>query len=449
MSEIDDLRARIAALESENTALKSPRRAGRGRSILATILITAAVLTAPLAVVASWTRAQLVDTGRFVATLAPLADSPAVQDAIADEISAAIDAQVDIEGIVSDAADGLRSLDLPPRADTALVLVEGFAARGISSLVDDAVHGAVASDAFSDAWAGTLRLTHTEAVAAITGDETGALAIDDSGVVSLQLGVVIDRATEALSESGFALADQIPSIDQEIPLVQADELLLVRAVYLLAVAAGLWLPWVALGLLVAGVLVARDRRRTTGRAGFALAVVFALLGAGLAVGRHLVTAALSPATLPAGATHDIFDQLTATITGTVWALALAGALIALVTWFSAPAGSGARVRGSVDAVAGSVRAARDRHGLSTGRFGAVVDRYHAPILLAAALGAGALVFFTRPLTTGVVVAAIAALAAVALVVELVRRSADAEDPAEDPAPAAAEDAPLEAAPAAR
>ena len=114
---VSELEARIAQLEAENAALRSevdattstggtdagppPARERRrwGRTAAAVVLVVVGLLLAPVAVISAWARLELVDTERFVATFAPLADDPAVQAYIADEVTAAIEDQVDIPGI--------------------------------------------------------------------------------------------------------------------------------------------------------------------------------------------------------------------------------------------------------------------------------------------------------------------------------------------------------------
>ena len=86
MSELDELRDRVAMLESENRQLKAPdgsKRSAWLRPTIAAILITVGVILAPVSVIGAWARLELVDTDRFVATLGPLAQDPAVQAMVA------------------------------------------------------------------------------------------------------------------------------------------------------------------------------------------------------------------------------------------------------------------------------------------------------------------------------------------------------------------------------
>lgn len=423
MSEVEELRARLRALEQENAALRRPQRRLSARSVIAGIVLVVAVLLAPIAAMGTWARLQLVDADRFVATFAPLAEDPDVQDFVADQVTAAIDEQVDLDAVVGDLFDGLRALDLPPRAESALGLLQAPAASGLSSLIDGVVHDVVSSRQFADIWAETLRFTHERAVAILQDEPGTALQLGDDGVLSVDLGVVVERVKEALAARGAGFADLIPVIDRTIPVVQADALVLVRTVYQVAVTAGFWLPWVVLGLVVLGVLLAVQRPRALLWTSLGFAVVFLLLAAGMGIGRGFFIGAVSPSIMTAAAAGSLFDQLTALLGSTIVALALVGMLIALWAWLAGSSRSASTVRGVVESGFGAVRASAEGHGLSTGRFGEAVDRYRGAILIAG-MAIGVLVLLaTRPVTFGAVIGVAIGLLVLAILVELLRRPA--------------------------
>lgn len=440
MSELDDLRARVLLLEQENEALKTPRRRPVGRSIVAGIVLALAVLLAPIAAMGTWARLQLVDADRFVATFAPLAEDPDVQDFVADQVSTAIHEQVDLAAVVGEVFDGLRELDLPPRAASALTLLEAPAANGLTSLVDGVVHDVVASDQFADIWAQSLRLTHERAVAIMQNSPDTALQLADDGVLSLDLGVVVDRVKATLTERGVGFADLIPAIDRSIPIAQADALVLVRTVYQIAVAAGFWLPWVVLGLVVVGILLARNRSRALFWTSAAFAVAFLLLSAGMGIGRTFFIGAVSPSIMTAAAAQSLFDEVTSLLSSTIVALALVGVLLAVWAWLAGSSRSAASTRGVLDSLFSAVRGTWERRGLSTGRFGLAVERFHGPILIVGMLLALLILMVTRPVSFGTVFAVTVGLLVFAIIVELLRRpqSVEQEPPASDqvdPAPA--------------
>ncbi|WP_197462123.1 hypothetical protein [Microbacterium sp. CH1] len=438
MSEIEDLRARLRVLEQENEALRRPRRRISARSIIAGIVLVVAVLLAPIAAMGTWARLQLVDADRFVATFAPLAEDPDVQDFVADQVTAAIDEQVDLDAVVGELFDGLRALDLPPRATAALGLLEAPAASGLSSLIDGVVHEVVSSQQFADIWAETLRFTHERAVAILQDEPGTALDLSDDGVLSVDVGAVVERVKEALAERGAGVADLIPVIDRTIPVVQADALVLVRTVYQIAVTAGFWLPWVVLGLVVLGVLLAVNRPRALFWTSAGFALVFLLLAGGMGIGRGFFVSAVSPSIMTASAAESLFDQLTALLGSTIVALALVGVLIALWAWLVGSSHSARTVRGVTESGFGALRDAAEARGISTGRFGRAVDRYRGAILIAG-MAIGVLILLaTRPVTFGAVLGVAIGVLVLTILVELLRRPGPAAAPEEQDAAAVAD-----------
>ncbi|WP_017203167.1 hypothetical protein [Microbacterium algeriense] len=421
MSELDELRARVVLLEQENAALRVPRRRTSGRSILAGVVLALAVLIAPIAAMGTWARLQLVDADRFVATFAPLAQDPDVQDFVAAQVGDAIQEQVDLDAVVGEVFDGLRALDLPPRAASALSLLEAPAASGLASLVDGVVHDVVRSDQFADIWAQSLRVAHERAVAIMQNSPDTALQLADDGVLSLDLGVVVDRVKDALAERGVGFADLIPAIDRSVPIAQADALVLTRSIYQIAVVAGFWMPWLVLGLIVVGVLLALNRARALLWTSIGFAGAFLLLSAGMGIGRSFFVTAVSPSVMSASAAQALFDQVTSLLSSTILALALVGVLVAVWAWLGGTSRSAVASRGLLNSGFAAVRGTWERRGLSTGRFGEQVDRLHGVIVVVAMAVALLVVITTRPVSFATVVGVAAWLVVFTIVVELVRR----------------------------
>lgn len=243
-----ELLRRIDELEEENLALREgPERVGpagahggvareaparpaptqpvtgvRKRSwwwtVLAVVLITVGALIAPFAVVASWARVALTDTDRFVATYAPLAEDPEVQQYVTDEAVAAINEQVNLPQITSDVIDGITQLGTGPAATQALQLLKGPAANGLQSLVENGVSRFVQSEAFEDVWAAALRISHTQLVNVLSDNPDSAVTVDAQGTIGIQLGPIIDAVKKALVNQGIDLANQIPTVDRTIQI---------------------------------------------------------------------------------------------------------------------------------------------------------------------------------------------------------------------------------------
>lgn len=444
--ELEDLRRRVAELEAENDGLRSEapavkRRGNPTRSILSAVALVLAILFAPVAVLGTWARLELVDTDRFVATFAPLADSPEVQAYVSDQIVTAIDDNVDIDGMVADLADGLKGLDLPPRAQTAIGLLTAPAADGIRGLINSTVDKLVASPAFAEVWEQALRQTHSRAIAVIQGQEGTALQLSDDGTLSLDLDVVIEKVKERLVENGFGFASSIPVIHKSIPLVTADAFVLVRTVYQIAIAAGYWLPWVVLALAAAGIALARNRSRALLLTGIGLVASFLLLAAGLGIGKMFFMGTVSPSIMPSGTAEVLFDQITEMMHSVIAALVLLSAFVVIGAWITGRSRPARALRTSGNAAFAKARESADRSGLNTKGFGTALDRWRpAIIVIVIALGVFIL-FMTRPVSIGSVVWTVVGILVALLLLEVLRRPAGstrAADGAEAHAPVAAD-----------
>lgn len=282
--------ARLSALEAENERLRaalplavdSRRSRGGGaralRSIAATLCLVIGVALVPAGVLVSWAKGQLVDEDRFVQTFAVLADQPAIQQAITERVTQAIDDAVDIDGLTKSLFDGIGSLGLPERAGSALNLLRGPAASGVRSMIENGVGAFVDSEAFASAWQSALRVSHRAFVAAVTHEPSAdsAVRIDPNGQISVQLGPVIDGVKQHLIDQGIQLAGLIPTVQVTIPLVHSDLVPMVALIYSVTTVVGWWLPVVVILLLIGGVSVAPRRGAATMSAGVGL-----VLGAGL------------------------------------------------------------------------------------------------------------------------------------------------------------------------
>ncbi|WP_173923626.1 hypothetical protein [Agromyces sp. Marseille-P2726] len=428
-----ELEARIAELEAENTRLREGAsvrssdepvrsRRGWGRTAVAIALVVVGLLLAPVAVISAWARLELVDTDRFVATFAPLAEEPAVQDYIGDQVTAAIEEQVDIPTLTSDLFDGIRALDLPPRAEQALGLLEGPATQGLQSLVSGIVDRVVTSPAFADIWAAALRASHRQFVAAIQGDPDAALSIED-GTIAIQLGPIIEAVKQRLEDQGVGFASAIPVVDRSIAVATSDSIALVQTVYNLAVAAGTWLPWITLALLVAGVLVARRRATALVWTAGGLALSMIILASGVGIGRAFFIGAVSPSIMPQATAVELYDGLVELMLSTVLAIFVLALFVAVIAWLSGPWRPARAVRGFADSGFSAVRRSAAAHGVTTGAFGVALDRWRVAAYVVIAVVASLVILFNRPVTTSLVVwTVVIALIAVALV-ELLRRPA--------------------------
>lgn len=224
-------------------------------------IVLATILTPP-AIVAGWAKNIVVDEDAFVATLAPLATDPAIQDEIAGQVSAVIIEQLDVDSLVEDTFGGLASLDMPADAKAALVLLRDPAAQGAKTLIEQSVAALVETKAFDTVWRTVLTGSHRAFVTAAEGTVAGGtITVEQGGYVALHLGPVVDEAKAAMVADGFALAERIPKVDTTIILARSEALGYMGTVYHLAATLGWVFPLGVLAFFAGGIALARNRRK--------------------------------------------------------------------------------------------------------------------------------------------------------------------------------------------
>ncbi len=154
-------------------------RAGRiVKSTLSAVLITLTCLLVPVSLLTVWVHDIVLDNDRYVATVAPLASDPAIEEAAVRRISDAADVRVDGARVTADLAKWLEAQGLPPRVGAAVKAL----GPGLDSAADQAVSKVatrfVESDRFESLWTGANRAAHTAVVHALTARGRGAVGID-------------------------------------------------------------------------------------------------------------------------------------------------------------------------------------------------------------------------------------------------------------------------------
>ena len=453
-----DERAELERLRSENAALRA--QAGRGgaadqdtvrlpsgrsaarqrwRTVVATLLIVVACVLAPLSVVAVWTRNQVTNTDRYVATVSPLASDPAIQQAIADQITAQVFTYIDIKGLTTQALDALSSRGLSPQVASQLEAFSVPIANGVQSFTRDQVGKVVASDAFTNAWIQANRTAHAELVKALTGEGGGAVTVEND-TVSVNLAAFVQTVKAQLVASGFTLAERIPQVNASFVLFQSKDITRVRAGFNLLNTLGIWLPILALILLGLGVYVAKDHRRALVGAAVGVAVSMVVLALALAIFRSIYLDAVPANLLPHDAAAVLYDTIVRFLRlglRTILVLALVVAAGAFLTGQSVTA---VRTRQGLAGAIGWLQGSAEHAGLRTGPIGIWVGANKRALRIGAvALACLALVFWGRP-TGKVVLGLTLALLVVLAVIEFLGRR-----PAQGPVEVAAA-APLSAPP---
>src|SRR3954452_15882802 len=149
--EVEKLRADNAALQRKANLRRTVRRA----SVVGLLVLGCGL--AALSVVAIWLRVTLLDTDRYVNTVAPIAAQPAVQQAVADKLDTAINQKIDFSSLAQQV--------LPDRADVLGPVIETGVQGCIRTRIDDFPR----SQRFQDLWVEANRRAHTRLTELLVG----------------------------------------------------------------------------------------------------------------------------------------------------------------------------------------------------------------------------------------------------------------------------------------
>lgn len=235
-----------------------PARREALRSWTACTLVVIGCLLAPLAVVGTVLRNEILDVDDFASVVIPLGEDPAIQRALVVEVGPEVVRRVD------SVAAGLVAID-----DVEVALTQ-----------------LLASDAFASTWETIVRAAHPQIRQVLLGRDTDVLQTSD-GKVQIDLAVLGREVQQRLVAAGFDIAGAVDlgGADLNVNLYHSDALARVqegtdRVVRLAPIAAiG------AVVALVAAVVVAPRRARIVWWGGLGLLAGALAVGALLALGR--------------------------------------------------------------------------------------------------------------------------------------------------------------------
>ncbi len=258
------------------TTTGSHGAARAGRWVGAVCLVILALVLGIGSIAAVFVRNQVLNTDKFVANAAPLADDPVIQTAVSNRISNEILARVDLKSLATQATTWLTQQGAPQAIDA---LVQP-AVNGVQSFVRSEVDKIVHSSQFETVFDAALRTGHTAVVSVLTGSNVGPISTSGN-TISIDLGQVLAQVKDRLVADGFSLASKIPSVSIEYTLFTSDKLPTIRSYVRILNDVATWLPWIALVVIVGAVLVAPNRRR-------GIILTGLVLGLGLLLIRGLV-----------------------------------------------------------------------------------------------------------------------------------------------------------------
>jgi len=335
--EINRLRGQVSS--TGGAPARDAHRRRRVRWAGAIVLLALGLVLTPVAGIAIWARNAVFDTDKYVATVAPLARDPAIQDAIAARITTEVFRAVDVDELVDRSVAFLAEQGAPEQ----VALLADPVKKGLRSFATDQVRTVVRSEQFARAWDEANRVAHQGLVAALTGEGSGGITVSGE-TVSVNLGAFIAAIRPQLAEAGFPLADRIPQVNVSFTILESEQLPRIqraaRALDTLVVPLAL----TTVALLVLGVLVAPDRRRMLLAAGLGITGAMVVLLAVLTATREFYLNHLPAGTQSVDAAAVIWDtMLRFLVSGArngIWV----GLVIAVVAWLAGPAGPAVTLR---------------------------------------------------------------------------------------------------------
>lgn len=319
--EVAQLRAENEQLRADNSKLlrRAVWRARIRRASLTLLLVLGCGLVGA-SLIAIWTRATVLNTDRYVNTMAPIARSPAVQGAVADKLSTAIIAKVDVQALAREV--------LPDRAD----ILAPAIAEGVNGAIRRQINDFVHSDRFPELWDNANRRIHERVVALLTTGQSKRLELVGD-TVYLDLSGAVDRVKAGLRQRGFdRVADAIPpTVDGRVQLLSSSGFSKARDGIHRLERLSIVLPILAILFLAAHVLFSDSKRRGLLRVGVGLAVTGLILLAAVGIARTLYLDAIDQAVLPRQAAADIFDKLIIVLREALRITVLAAVVLAVLS----------------------------------------------------------------------------------------------------------------------
>src|SRR5512135_3135970 len=224
-----DLGAELARVRAEQDALAAQldRRArrtaqgGRVRQVLVGLLVALPIVLIPLTAAVTWAHQTVFNTDRYVSTVGPLAQDPAVIGAVSAKITDEVYAAVDPQQKITQALQQIPNV--PTKITTALA---GPIANEMKGFLTDAVNKALSTQAFQTIWVNANRVAQQQIVAVLHGESTTIQTVN--GQVVLNLVPLLNTALQQVQDQLSTLLGKtitLPTISgNELPSVVCEKI---------------------------------------------------------------------------------------------------------------------------------------------------------------------------------------------------------------------------------
>jgi hypothetical protein len=312
------------------------------RSTAVVALLVFATVAAMLTPVAIWGRNLVLNTDRYVQTMAPLATNPAIQADIVRLVDEQFTENIDVSALAKQV--------LPTRAGD---LLAGPLEAAASGLVNTVVQKFVESPAFAKLWNEINRIAHVAVVAILTGSHNANLAISiKNDIVSLNLGPIIDQIKTQLVNAGLTVAANVPIVGATLRIADVHGIDQVRSWVRWLNRLAYLLPFLSLVLFAGAVLLSRRRRHTLIASGLCVAGAMVAVGISTNVGHVVYVNNLRGQVSGLHVSGYVYDQLVRFLREGIRILGVVALLFSLTLWLTGPSARAGRFRAAVSGKAG-------------------------------------------------------------------------------------------------
>jgi hypothetical protein len=224
-NDVEELRTERDHLQEEVDRLQGRKR-HRLRGVAAILAVIVAVVSFSAALPGAWARRTIADSDTYVSVVGPLASDPAVQEALAREITTAVFEALDVQGKLTEV--------LTERAPQ-LTFLAGPITSSVEGFVQDQVQKILASEQFQQFWNDANRLVQLQVIAVLRGDTT-VVQIQNDQVVLNYLPLV-NQALQSVSSTVSQLIGKPLTLPEITPETVPSE-----AITKLEAALGVTLP---------------------------------------------------------------------------------------------------------------------------------------------------------------------------------------------------------------
>lgn len=304
----------------------TPRRPrlSRSRRVIAWILVVLAALLVPLSVVTAWAVGTVTKTDQYVTTMAPLVRERVITDYVATRATNKLFDSVGVQGRIEKA--------LPKRADFLAAPITGR----VYTFVRDQFNKILNSEWFHKLWDRLNERSHSAVVNVLTGKVTPG---QRAHRVLVDVTPVITKAIDTLDSKGVTVFDPVRARLRQantltVKIATAKQISKARNAFSVITSLGWLVPVFAGIVVIAGVAVAVDRRKTLLRMSVGTALFAVVLLGALALGRSFFIDHATRVTPPV--TGAIFDTILRYLKDWLRITIVIAIVLAIVLWLAGP-----------------------------------------------------------------------------------------------------------------